>query len=114
MLIFSIVTIGFLNIGQVGKTVQAASPPSAWEKFYDFAPADTYAYSVIQTSDGGYALAGYLYRYPATPTGYYGLLLKLDANGNQQWNLTYRGGSAAPQGAWVHSMIQTNDGGYVL
>ncbi len=69
---------------------------------------DEFAYSVVQISDGGYALAG--------PTDSYGTgdvsfwLVKTDANGNMQWNEAY-GGSGDNE---AYSMIQTSDGGYAL
>ena len=80
-----------------------------WNKTYGGAYSD-YAYSVVQTSDGGYALAGYT----ALPDGPYGSydfrLVKTDSAGTMQWNRTY--GRAEWEGA--QSVVQTSDGGYAL
>lgn len=71
--------------------------------------------SIIQTMDGGYAILGYTNSIDGDLSGktmavsdYW--LLKLDANGNLQWNKTY-GGSKEDLG---QSVIQTTDGGYAL
>jgi hypothetical protein len=62
------------------------------------------ACSVIQTSDGGYAIAGYY----TSENAYYGALKKIYANGTEQWE---RG--TVDYGAVV-SVVQTADGGYAL
>ena len=64
--------------------------------------------SIYQTSDGGYVLIGWTNPGPAG--GDDALVLKLDQNGNIQWQKTY-GGSESDQ---VYSIRQTSDGGYVL
>jgi len=72
-----------------------------WNKTYGGADSD-YAYSIVQTGDGGYALAG--------SAAWDAWLVKTDAAGNMQWNQTYRG--ASPDCA--SSVVQTRDGGYAL
>jgi hypothetical protein len=78
-----------------------------WNKTYGGTNYD-YAFSMVQTSDGGYALAG--------PTGSFGAggsdfwLVKTDSVGNMEWNMTY--GGTGNEDAW--SIIQTIDGGYLL
>ena len=66
------------------------------------------AYSVQQTVDGGYILAGF------TSSGGGGAidfwLLKTDANGTKQWDSTFGGRS----NDWAYSVQQTVDGGYIL
>ena len=85
-----------------------------WNKNYT-ADNDNRAYSIIQTKDGGYAIAGerrvpILYKYG--PGGDYDFwLIKTDSFGNLQWNKTY-GERELNEGA--RSVIQTSDGGYVL
>jgi hypothetical protein len=64
-----------------------------WTKTYGTGNAA--AYSMVMTSDGGYALAGD------------GLLVKTDASGDMEWNETYLGGL-------IYSVVQTSDGGYAL
>jgi hypothetical protein len=84
------------------------------------------ASSIIQTPDGGYAVAG---RWGNTTfnggSGARGaLLLKLDGSGTLQWQQAYSGGvycyfngyseTCADIGAVSYSVHQTPDGGYVL
>jgi hypothetical protein len=64
--------------------------------------------SLIQTSDGGYAIAGYTFSFGAGEDDVY--VVKLDANGNLQWTKTI-GGKDADGGS---SLIQTSDGGYAI
>jgi len=71
-------------------------------------PASETAFSLIQTSDGGYAIAGFTASFGAGETDLY--LVKLDANGNLQWTKTI-GGKKEDVG---FSLIQTSDGGYVI
>jgi hypothetical protein len=67
-----------------------------------------YGETLIQTSDGGYAVAGFTYSFGAGSGDYY--IVKFDASGNFQWNRAI-GGSDAD---YCLSVIQTTDGGYVL
>jgi len=64
--------------------------------------------SLIQTSDGGYAIAGYTKSFGAGGRDVY--VVKLDAHGNLQWTKTI-GGPASEEG---NSLIQTADGGYAI
>ncbi len=70
---------------------------------------DEAPYSIQQTSDGGYILAGYT-------SGSFGgdqdvWLVKLDSLGNISWQRTFAGGSGTESGGLVR---QTADGGYYL
>ncbi len=66
---------------------------------------------LIQTSDGGYALAGHTGMTPETTVDRYDFfLVKTDAAGNMQWSKTYGGGSQD----YFESLIQTSDGGFAL
>jgi hypothetical protein len=71
-------------------------------------PADEVGFSLIQTSDGGYAIAGYTSSFGAGSWDVY--VVKLDANGNLQWTKTI-GGKGWEAG---HSLIRTSDGGYAI
>ena len=64
--------------------------------------------SLIQTSDGGYAIAGLTQSFGAGETDVY--VVKLDAHGNLQWTKTI-GGLGYDGGT---SLIQTSDGGYAI
>jgi len=64
----------------------------------------SHAYSIEQTSDGGYILTGWVYK------GWDVLLVKLDADGNEEWRKTF-GSSGCEIGYSVH---QTKDEGYII
>ncbi|MCC6012537.1 T9SS type A sorting domain-containing protein [Candidatus Caldipriscus sp.] len=78
-----------------------------WTKTYGGTNYD-YAYSVQQTSDGGYIVAGLTTSFGAS--GYDIFLIKTDGNGNIIWTKTYRG--TYEDGAYY--VQQTSDGGYIL
>ena len=73
-----------------------------WEKTFG-GPYLDLADSVIQTSDGGYAIAGTM----NSQTSRQAAVVKTDSAGNKQWSQTYSDSSRA-------SIIQTNDGGYAI
>jgi hypothetical protein len=70
-----------------------------WSRTYG-ASGNVMGSCVIQTSDGGYAIAG--------TANSEAELVKTDAAGNMEWNRTYQDYS------WAYCVIQTGDGGYVL
>jgi hypothetical protein len=70
--------------------------------------ADDIAYSVQQTADNGYIIAGYTESYGAGDTDFY--LVKTDALGNEEWEKTFGGNDAEV----AYSIGQTADGGYIL
>jgi hypothetical protein len=71
-------------------------------------PADEIGNSLIQTSDGGYAIASTTNSFGTGERDVY--VVKLDANGNLQWTKTIGGESWD----WGYSLVQTSDGGYVI
>src|SRR3989304_6257964 len=79
----------------------------AWSKTYGGTSND-YALSVVQTSDGGYAMAGNTNSYGAGGGDFW--LVKTDSAGNHQWNKTY-GGTNADNAL---SLVRTSDEGYAL
>ncbi len=80
---------------------------SVWSHTYGGLDDDT-AVAVIQTTDDGYAVLGTTYSFGAGMADFW--LVKVDQNGNMQWNQTY-GGSEQDLAA---ALIQTSDGGYAL
>ncbi|MBL7191719.1 hypothetical protein ISS30_08480, partial [bacterium] len=79
----------------------------SWSQTFGGSSGDD-GYSVQQTSDGGYIIAGTTYSYGAGSADFY--LIKTDANGNESWSQTF-GGSGYDRG---HSVQQTSDGGYII
>jgi hypothetical protein len=82
-------------------------PVLTWNKTYGGSGYDI-AWSVRQTKDGGYILAGETDSYGAGSIDVW--LIKTDADGNEQWNKPF-GGSDEED---ISSVQQTSDGGYVL
>jgi hypothetical protein len=86
----------------------ASSPPVAeWNQTYGGAE-DDFAYSIIQTSDGGYLAAGVTYSFGAVAGDAW--LVKIDALGNTQWNKKYGG----DQDDSAYAVQNTKDGGYIV
>jgi hypothetical protein len=84
------------------------APASTFAKTIGRSSYDEVAYSIIQSSDGGYAVAGSTRSFGA---GYYDMyVVKLDSGGNVQWAKTI--GGSGDDGAY--SIIQSSDGGYVV
>ena len=78
-----------------------------WDKIFGVANFGEYPSSMIQTSDGGYAIAGVMENNSSMSTAG---LIKLDSSGNIQWQQLYSDGSYSG----ITSMIQAESGGYVF
>jgi len=78
-----------------------------WNRTYGGASGD-WAYSVVETSEGGYALTGWTYSFGAGQHDFW--LVKVDSSGNVQWNKTYGG----PDEDGARSIVRTSDGGYAI
>jgi hypothetical protein len=76
-----------------------------WNQTYGTENPDTNPF-LVQTSDGGFALAGYTHTDPLADF----LLVKTDNQGNTLWNQTYPGQAVLG----LPSLIQTSDGGFAL
>ena len=75
-----------------------------WDKTFGGAKSDT-ANSIIQTKDGGYAVAGEAHNSSVDLW-----VLKLNSAGTKVWDKTFKKNAAAN----AHSIIQTSDGGYAI
>ena len=84
-----------------------SSGAAIWQKTYG-GIADDRANSVQQTSDGGYIVAGYTSSFGAGNSDVW--VLKLDSNGEVEWQKTY-GGSG---NEYAYSIQQTSDSGYIV
>lgn len=71
---------------------------STWNRIYGYKSGT--AYSVIETPDAGYAIAGSSSRDKT-------LVVKTDSLGNMLWSKTYQDGE-------IRSIVATSDGGYAL
>jgi hypothetical protein len=78
-----------------------------WNQTYGGTDQDR-VYSLVVTSDGGYALGGSTRSFGAGNEDYW--IVKTDAAGNMQWNKTY-GGTSGDTGQYL---IQTAEGGYAI
>jgi len=88
-------------IGSVGASSEM------WSRTYGGAGQEV-AYAVVETSDGGYAIAGYTNSSGAGYDDFW--LVKTDSYGNLEWNRTY--GGAGFDGA--SSLVVTSNGGFAI
>jgi len=80
---------------------------SLWSKTYGRDSADLCG-AILQTTDGGFALAGYTRSFGAGWNDFW--IVRTDENGDSLWSRTY-GGESDDQG---FSIIESDDGGFVL
>jgi len=78
-----------------------------WEKTFGGFLGD-FAKSIVSTSDGGYAVAGYTSSKGAGGSDFW--VLKLDANGSLLWEKTFGGSNSDA----AYTIISTPDGGYAV
>lgn len=86
-----------------------------WSKLYGGSDYDE-GYAIIQTSDGGFMVAGYTESADGDVTGHHGTydsdfwLLKLNASGDLIWNKCY-GGTYSDE---AEAMVQSSDGHFFI
>ena len=100
-----------LSYGAGGKDIYLIKTDSSgnqlWEQTFGGANNDA-GWSVRQTSDNGYIIAGYTMSYGSGEWDIY--LVKTDSSGNQLWAKTFGGASMDVS----YSVRQTSDGGYII
>jgi len=95
------VLVSFLFVGSVGASSEM------WSRTYGGAGQEV-AYAVVETSDGGYALAGYTLSFGAGSYDFW--LVKTDADGSMIWNQRYGGA----EDDIAYSLVVTSDGGFAI
>ncbi len=84
-----------------------------WEKSYG-GSNNEYAYSIKQTNEGGYIVAGMSQSNNGDVSGNYGSfdswIVKLNSNGELVWEQNFGGSN----GDWAYSIEQTSDNGYIF
>ena len=99
ILIFVLFSFSLINL------VGASS--EMWNQVYGGEGAD-FAHSLVETSDGGYALAGYTSSFGVGGSDF--LLIKIDKSGTIEWNKTYGGIG----GERAYSVAETSNGGFAI
>ena len=106
-ILFSLMFSLFLIICCSSLCLGESAPEEEWNITFGGLEADA-AYSIQQTSDDGYILAGSTESFGLGKTDVW--LLKIDSKGNEQWNRTYGG----KEDDWAISVQQTSDEGYIV
>ena len=92
-------------------TALQAQPGNVWTHFYDNNNNANYLFDVFATTNGGYAMCGH------TPTGQGGnayWIVGVDENGGELWQRTYVHERFENPNNWCYSIIQIDDGGFLL
>src|SRR5688572_10151567 len=109
------IALAFAVLAGVFNTQAQTAAVIQWERSFGGGEKDS-ANLVEATSDGGYIVGGYSYSDASgsKSSASYGLgdywVVKLDANGNKQWDRSFGGTSFDG----INALQQTSDGGYIL
>lgn len=97
------------NLEKKGNICSGQMLDIEWNRTYGGSDYDM-IYCVHETNDGGFIASGEKW-FTGNPTPYM-WLLKLDSDGNEQWNVSIPG-SVGDADCWALFVIQTKDGGYI-
>jgi len=113
--VFWYIAIAAITLLLVPRAI-AQAPTMQWEKSYGGTGYDE-AYSIVQTNDGGFIIAGFSFSINGDVTGHHGSpdssdywIVKIDAAGAIQWE-TSLGGTNDDD---AYSIVQTEDTGYII
>jgi hypothetical protein len=96
------------NFGEGTKSNEASTIPGIdWDKRNSGNPAE--AYSVVETEDGGYIVAGYIKT--GGIRGSDAWVVKFKSNGDVEWQKSY---GQPNKNDWAYSITTTSDGGYIV
>ena len=87
-------------------------PTEEWNKTFGAPYLDDAAYEVQQTNDGGFIIGGYARSFGIAFINPW--LIKIDSEGNMEWNKTFDYYSLPSISGRIWSVQQTTDDGYIL
>jgi len=99
--------IAVLVLSSLSFVVPVEADSVMWSQTYGGTSYDQ-ASSLVETSDGGYAIAGFTHSFGAGKSDFW--LIKTDEYGYMEWNRTYGG----PDYEWAESLVEVSDGGYAI
>ncbi len=82
-----------------------------WDKTFGQADSLDKAYSILETSDGNYLIAGERLKDIIYGDGWEAVILKIDSDGNEIWEKKYGGGT--DDSDIVRFIQETSDGGFI-
>ena len=88
--------------------IAVRASPTMWSQIYEGRFNDKLDF-LIQTSDGGYVIAGNKYISGEEMADFW--MIKVDSFGNFEWNQTY---SRTNEHLGIGGLVQTSDGGYAI
>ena len=109
-IVLAVLLAGVLGLAfNVQQVESLGSPATEWSRTYGGTGTDE-GRSVVQTTDGGYAIAGRTYSFGEGSGDFW--LVKVNSTGHEQWNRSY--GGLMHEREEAYSIVQTSDGGYAL
>ena len=96
-----------LFLVSVTSVLRGDPPDTLWSRFYGGGQSNVYASSLVQTADGGFAMAGYIWADWSHKNFW---LVRTDEDGQQLWEYRYN----TNEEAMASSLVQTADGGFAM
>jgi len=94
------------------ETLGGVPPTEEWNKTFGAPYLDDAAYEVQQTNDGGFIIGGYARSFGIAFINPW--LIKIDSEGNMEWNKTFNYYSLSSISGRIWSVQQTTDDGFIL